>query len=95
MGRDRPFGMRRGLGVNTGELSVTGGPGLAVTLALLGAGAIVFGLAAFMHGRPRVDGKPPVVPWMLVMLIAVTWCFVMIVHLVNVLGVETGRGRPF
>lgn len=69
-----------------------GGPDLVATLMLLALGAGVFAFAAWRHGRPPEPfSNPRWISWIVVLLVAATWCLVMLVHLVNLLGVETGR----
>jgi hypothetical protein len=72
--------------------AVPGGPGFALTagLALLGLGVVA--LAAWRHGRPPEPMKGPrMIPWMLILLAGATWTLVMVVHVVNLLGLTTGR----
>ncbi|MEO0466566.1 MAG: hypothetical protein AAF216_08465 [Pseudomonadota bacterium] len=58
-----------------------------------------FGLAIFANhraGKPWDDLKPRVIPWRLVMILAVFVGFLSVVHMVNLAGVETGReNSPF
>ncbi len=68
---------------------------MGLTIGLLVAGAIVLALSAWRHGRPHDPVRGPrMVPWAIIMLIAATWCLVMLVHIINLLGVQTGGGRP-
>lgn len=67
------------------------GPSLALTAALLALGAGLFVLAAWQTSRPREPRlEPRMTPWMLILLTAAAFLLVMTVHLVNLLGVETG-----
>jgi hypothetical protein len=68
-------------------------PGLALTVGLALVGLAVVALSAWRHGRPPEPAKGPrMIPWMLVLLAAATWTLVMVVHLVNLFGLHTGRG---
>lgn len=72
------------------------GPGVWTTLALLAAGLAIFGLAALLTGRAPDPAKGPrMIPWTMVALTAAVFCLVMIVHLVNLMGVETGGRMRF
>jgi hypothetical protein len=69
-----------------------GAPGLSLTLALAVAGLAVTAFAAWRHGRPPNPAKGPrMIPWILVLLTGATWTLVMVVHAVNLLGIQTGR----
>jgi hypothetical protein len=46
--------------------------------------------ANFRMGKPRRDGRPNQVPWGIVMVICMLGIFVMVVHLMNLGGFETG-----
>ena len=35
--------------------------------------------------------KAPLIPWMFVAMACIATCFMLIVHLVNLIGIETGR----
>ena len=41
-------------------------------------------------GKPRKDGRPNQVPWGIVLVLCVLGIFIMVVHLINVAGFETG-----
>jgi hypothetical protein len=70
----------------------SGAPGFALTIALAALGLAVVALAAWRHGRPPEPLKGPrMIPWMLILLAGATWTLVMAVHLVNLMGLETGR----
>jgi hypothetical protein len=69
-----------------------GAPGVALTLALAAVGLAVVALAAWRHGRPPEPARGPrMIPWILILLLAATLTLVMIVHLVNLFGIHTGR----
>ena len=73
-------------------IAATNGPGYALTLALLAAGLGVGALAYWRHDRPPDPAKGPrMIPWMLIVLTAAAWTLVMLVHLVNLAGLQTGR----
>ena len=57
----------------------------------LAAALAVAALAAWRHSQPADRLNPRLIPWMWITLIAVTVVVVMLVHLVNMLGIETGR----
>jgi hypothetical protein len=65
---------------------------LPLTLAL---GAALLGLAllsAWLGARPPNPHKGPrLMPWRFIMVLAACGVFVLVVHLVNLLGVTTGR----
>jgi hypothetical protein len=65
---------------------------LPVTLASAGIGVLVAVLCGWRGARPPdVRRGPRMVPWRFLMLLASAWVLLMVVHLVNLLGVETGR----
>ncbi len=71
-----------------------GGPDLIETLALLAIGAGVSVFCGWRAERPHDIAKGPrFIPWTILMLTGVVFCLVMIVHLVNMAGVTTGRTR--
>jgi ABC-type amino acid transport system permease subunit len=67
---------------------------MPVTLALLAACAAVFGLASWRAARPTEFGKVRMVPWTAISLVAALAAIIMLVHAVNLLGVQTGQTRP-
>ncbi|MEM8617021.1 MAG: hypothetical protein AAGF20_08810 [Pseudomonadota bacterium] len=63
----------------------------AMLVAAIAAGLI--GLAALAHGKHgtvRKDGRPQLVPWGLILIGCVFGLFLVIVHAMNLLGIETG-----
>jgi hypothetical protein len=68
---------------------------LPLTLALLGFGVALAVLSGWMNARPRVLGKPKMMPWPILMLFGAAWSIMMIVHLLSLFGAQTGAGRPF
>ncbi len=72
------------------------GLGVLPTVAMAVAGAAVVAFGAWRHGRPAQPmAHPRLIPWIWVMLLGATFTLVMLVHLANLMGLETGRGRPF
>ncbi|MGD2133300.1 MAG: hypothetical protein PVI23_10940 [Maricaulaceae bacterium] len=68
------------------------GPGIGLTVALIALGLGVLVFAAWRHGRPPDFAKGPrMIPWMMIVLVAATWLLVMVVHLANLFGLETGQ----
>jgi hypothetical protein len=65
---------------------------LPVTLA---SAAVGLGLTVLFGWRgakpPDLRRGPRMVPWRFLMLLAALWVVLMVVHLVNLMGVETGR----
>lgn len=60
--------------------------------ALMGAGVAAHNRA----GTPRKDGRAHQVPWRGIMIGCVFGLFLVVVHMVNLLGVETGpENSPF
>ena len=58
--------------------------------AALGAGLVV--LFGWRGARPPdVRRGPRLVPYRFLMLLAAAWVLLMVVHLVNLMGVQTGR----
>ena len=65
---------------------------LRLTLILL-AGFVAFGLFAGWRGArpPNPHRGPRLMPWRFLMLLAAALALLMLVHVVNLLGVTTGR----
>ena len=65
----------------------------------IGAILLVLALAVFANwkaGQPWNDLKPRVIPWRLVLIASGFLLMLLIVHLLNVLGLETGsENSPF
>jgi hypothetical protein len=65
---------------------------LTLTLALTGAFLALAVFAGWRGARPPNPHKGPrLAPWRFIMLLAAAGVLVMIVHLVNLMGVTTGR----
>ena len=63
---------------------------LGVTLVILVAAAVVFGLATYKARQPYEPGRPPFVPYLVVQFVAVLAIILMAGHLVTLL-----TGKPF
>jgi hypothetical protein len=65
---------------------------LHLTLIILG-GLVAFGLFSGWRGAraPNPHKGPRMIPWRFLMLLAVAGALLMVVHLINLLGVTTGR----
>ncbi|MBL4595003.1 MAG: hypothetical protein JKX99_00340 [Robiginitomaculum sp.] len=63
------------------------------TLLWLGVTIAILGLAIWRDSIPRQNGKAHWFSWKPVLMIASVVVIVLIVHILNVLGIETGRGR--
>ena len=67
---------------------------LPITAGLL---AVALGLTAFCGWRgarpPDLHRGPRLMPWRFLMLLSAAGVLVLLVHVVNLLGVETGRSR--
>lgn len=66
---------------------------LTLTLALL-AGLLALGTFAGWRGArpPNLSKGPRMIPWRLIMVTTVAVALLVLVHLVNLMGVTTGRG---
>jgi hypothetical protein len=66
------------------DISLTAGLGVAFALLAL--------ICGWRGARPpNPHGKPRLVPWRFLMLLLAAGVMLMVVHLVNLLGVKTGR----
>jgi hypothetical protein len=66
--------------------------GLPLTLALAGLFVALAVLAGWLGARPPDPRRGPrLAPWRLLMALFALAAFVFVVHLVNLLGVTTGR----
>ncbi len=66
--------------------------GLIPTLIIAAAAAVLAVAAGWMGARaPNLAKGPRLVPWRFVMLLCATALMLMLVHLVNLAGVTTGR----
>ena len=65
---------------------------LITTLAVVGVLAAIALFSGWRGARPwDPRGGPRLVPWRLIMVSAATGALIFLVHLVNLLGVTTGR----
>ena len=56
------------------------------------AACVIIGIFAFRRHFAKHDKlKPRMVPWIIISLAAIATGFMLLVHLVNILGIETGR----
>jgi hypothetical protein len=69
--------------------------GIGLTVGLLAVSLAVAIVCGWRGARPFDHRRGPrLVPWRMLMLLAAAAAFFMAVHLVNLLGVTTGQGRP-
>jgi hypothetical protein len=67
-----------------------------ITLAIIGASAILTGFAIWKSGRPRKDSlKPSWISWPFMILLGGAVLMLAGVHALNMMGVTTGAGRQF
>ena len=67
---------------------------LELTLALMAAGTLVFAFAAWRtKAEPDPAKGPRLIPWTLIALTAAVFVILLAAHVVNLFGIETGRGR--
>lgn len=67
-----------------------------LTLGGLVAFAVLAVVANWRAGLPWDDAKPRVLPWRLILIFSGFVCVVLLVHLVNLAGVQTGPEQsPF
>ncbi len=65
---------------------------LPVTLVSAAVGLGLAVLCGWRGARPPNPHKGPrMIPWRFLMLLAAAWVLLMVVHLANLMGVETGR----
>jgi len=68
---------------------------LPITLALLAVGVVLTVFCGWMGQRPKTPGVTPLAPWQLLMLASAAWCLMMVVHLLNLFGAQTGGGQRY
>lgn len=64
---------------------------LNVTLIILGVSIVLAGFCGWMGARPKVPGRPRMVPWQFLMMLSAVGVLLMAVHLLNLVGVQTGN----
>ncbi|MCC7267730.1 MAG: hypothetical protein IT546_10380 [Caulobacteraceae bacterium] len=64
---------------------------LQTTLAILAGFVLAALICGWLGARPTRPGRVRMAPWRFMMLLAAAGAILMIVHLVNLLGVTTGR----
>jgi hypothetical protein len=64
---------------------------MPVTLALFALFSSAFALAWWRAGRPTEFGKVRMIPWTPLIIVFAMAALMMLVHIVNLLGVETGQ----
>jgi hypothetical protein len=74
--------------------AISGPMSVSVTLWILMPVIALIGFSIWRDSKPRQNGKIYWFSWKPVMMISVVVAIVLITHLVNVFGVETGQGRP-
>ena len=62
-----------------------------ITLGFLAAGAALAGAMAWLERRPRKSLDPQLVPTTPLLLVGVLIGLLAAVHLLNILGIQTGR----
>lgn len=63
-----------------------------VLMALLGG---LFAYGSWRSSKPADPLKPRMIPWRPIMIASGFATIIMLVHLVNLLGFETGQSRPY
>jgi len=64
---------------------------LLLTILALLACAAISAFAFYKHFQKRDVFKAPIIPWIIPSLAALATGFMVLVHLVNLMGIETGR----
>lgn len=67
---------------------------MSITLGVLAAAIGSYVLASRHDARPADPLKPRLVPWKLVIIALGFVAFVALIHLVNLLGIDTSKGGP-
>lgn len=69
---------------------------MSVTLTLLALFAGAFAFASWRASRPTTFGKVRLIPWTPLIIVFAMAALMMLVHVVNLLGIETGTNsmRP-
>jgi len=66
---------------------------LMPTLLLIAASASLTGFAIWRDSKPRQNGKAHWFSWKPVLMVSTVVLIVFIAHLLNLYGIETGRGQ--
>jgi uncharacterized iron-regulated membrane protein len=66
---------------------------LELTISILIAALLIAGLANWRERRPRPLGKPPLVPYTAIQILAVLVIILMLAHLVSLLTGHPLKGR--
>lgn len=69
-----------------------GGPDIHLTAGLLAFCVIGAALCFWLGSRKHDKLEPRMVPWMFIAFGFVATTFILVIHLVNLAGVETGNG---
>ncbi len=64
---------------------------MSFTYGGLALGLVLVGVMAWLERRPRKTLDPRLVPTTLLMFVGAFICLVAVVHIVNTLGIQTGR----
>lgn len=67
--------------------------GIMMTTLFLGLALALFVFGAWRDSRPRVPGNPTLFSWKPVYMVSLVIAILMLVHLANIFGIETGNGR--
>ena len=67
-----------------------------ITLSFIGVSLAATVLSAWQSGRPRKDSvNARWIPWRFVVLVSGAILLLAVVHAINLMGIETGRGSGF
>ena len=79
-----------GIETNTNITIYTAMTDLQMTLTGLAFCAIVGTFSFFRHFKKTEKYKAPIIPWIIPAMACIATGFMLIVHLVNLMGIETG-----
>ena len=68
-------------------------PEILYTLIAIGACIAVGVLSYHLHTREHNELEPRMVPWIMIAMACIAAGFMLVVHLANLLGFETGANR--
>jgi hypothetical protein len=63
----------------------------ATTAVLFVSALALFGFASWRASKPTEFGKVRMVPWTSLIIVFAVVAIIMLVHLVNLMGIKTGR----